>query len=212
MNFEEIILEACKSIAAATGALVKAASSAQRELVDSGRVRRRPTAASEDGQWSEGLISAARLVAAATHSLCEAANGLVQGQASEEKLISAAKQVAGSTAQLLVACKVKADPDSSATKRLQSAGNAVKRATDNLVRAAQQAIDQDDEVVTVVVPNRKVPNLSQIIDARERYYKLQREAELAQQRLKMLQIGQYRDGNESGLSDTELSGYDSSSK
>lgn len=80
------------------------------------------------------------------------------------------------------------------------------------MRAAQQAIDQDDEVVTVVVPNRKVPNLSQIIDARERYYKLQREAELARERLKILQIGQYRDGNESGLSDTELSGYDSSSK
>lgn len=211
MNFEEIILEACKSIAAATGALVKAASTAQRELVDSGRVRRRPTAASDDGQWSEGLISAARLVAAATHSLCEAANALVQGQASEEKLISAAKQVAGSTAQLLVACKVKADPDSTATKRLQSAGNAVKRATDNLVRAAQQAIDQDDEV-TIVVPSRKVPNISQIIEAREEYYKLIREAEIARNKLTALKISQYRDGHESGLSDTENSGYDSSSK
>lgn len=48
----------------------------------------------------------ARLVAAATHSLVESANWLVQGQASEEKLISSAKQVASSTAQLLVACKV----------------------------------------------------------------------------------------------------------
>lgn len=211
MNFEEIILEACKSIAAATGALVKAASTAQRELVDSGRVRRRPTATSDDGQWSEGLISAARLVAAATHSLCEAANALVQGQASEEKLISAAKQVAGSTAQLLVACKVKADPDSNATKRLQSAGNAVKRATDNLVRAAQQAIDQEDEVI-VIVPSRKVPNLSQIIDARENYYKLIRDTELAREKLRILQISQYKDGHESGLSDTENSGYDSSSK
>ncbi|XP_071545978.1 talin-2 isoform X1 [Panulirus ornatus] len=211
MNFDEIILEACKSIAAATGALVKAASTAQRELVDSGRVRRRPTAASDDGQWSEGLVSAARLVAAATHSLCEAANALVQGQASEEKLISAAKQVAGSTAQLLVACKVKADPDSNATKRLQAAGNAVKRATDNLVRAAQQAIENDDEV-TVVVPSRKVPNMSQIIDARARFYELQRQADLARETLKILQISQYKDGNESGLSDTDLSGYDSSSK
>ncbi|XP_042206516.1 talin-2-like isoform X2 [Homarus americanus] len=211
MNFDEIILEACKSIAAATGALVKAASTAQRELVDSGRVRRRPTAASDDGQWSEGLVSAARLVAAATHSLCEAANALVQGQASEEKLISAAKQVAGSTAQLLVACKVKADPDSNATKRLQAAGNAVKRATDNLVRAAQQAIEHDDEV-TVVVPNRKVPNMSQIIDARARVFELQRQTQLAQETLKVLQISQYKDGNESGLSDTDLSGYDSSSK
>lgn len=106
MNFDEMILEAAKSIAAATSALVKAASAAQRELMDLGKVSRRPLTSSEDGQWSEGLISAARLVAAATHSLVESANALVQGLASEEKLISSAKQVASSTAQLLVACKV----------------------------------------------------------------------------------------------------------
>jgi len=82
-------------------------------------VSRRPLTSSDDGQWSEGLISAARLVAAATHSLVESANSLVQGVASEEKLISSAKQVASSTAQLLVACKVKADPDADSTKRLQ---------------------------------------------------------------------------------------------
>lgn len=61
----------------------------------------------------------ARMVAAATSSLCEAANASVQGHASEEKLISSAKQVAASTAQLLVACKVKADHDSEAMRRLQ---------------------------------------------------------------------------------------------
>ncbi|VDK80443.1 unnamed protein product [Cylicostephanus goldi] len=74
----------------------------------------------------QGLISAARFVVAAVHQLCEAANALVQGQASEEKLISAAKQVAASTAQLLVACNVKADMDSQARRRLQAAGHAVK--------------------------------------------------------------------------------------
>ncbi|CAG2063730.1 unnamed protein product, partial [Timema podura] len=114
-----MILEAAKSIAAANSALVKAASAAQRELIDLGKVSRRPLTSSDDGQWSEGLISAARLVAAATHSLVESANALVQGVSSEEKLISSAKQVASSTAQLLVACKVKADPDSDSTKRLQ---------------------------------------------------------------------------------------------
>lgn len=61
----------------------------------------------------------ARMVAAATNNLCEAANAAVQGHASQEKLISSAKQVAASTAQLLVACKVKADQDSEAMKRLQ---------------------------------------------------------------------------------------------
>ena len=105
-----------------------------------------PANAVDDGQWSQGLISAvslfdqgkfnfqieewnnltlmpltpqARMVAAATNNLCEAANSAVQGHASEEKLISSAKQVAASTAQLLVACKVKADQDSQTMKRLQ---------------------------------------------------------------------------------------------
>lgn len=42
MNFEEQILEAAKSIAAATSALVKAASAAQRELVAQGKVSTLP--------------------------------------------------------------------------------------------------------------------------------------------------------------------------
>ena len=40
MNFEEQILEAAKAITKAAGGLVKAASAAQRELVDDGLVRR----------------------------------------------------------------------------------------------------------------------------------------------------------------------------
>lgn len=79
LNFDEMILEAAKSIAAATSALVKAASAAQRELIDGGKMSGTPVSSSDDGQWSEGLISAARLVAAATHSLVESANALVQG-------------------------------------------------------------------------------------------------------------------------------------
>uniref|UniRef100_A0A4W3HCC8 Talin 2b n=1 Tax=Callorhinchus milii TaxID=7868 RepID=A0A4W3HCC8_CALMI len=119
LDFEEQILEAAKSIAAATSALVKSASAAQRELVAQGKVGAILANAVDDGQWSQGLISAARMVAAATSNLCEAANASVQGHASEEKLISSAKQVAASTAQLLVACKVKADQDSEAMRRLQ---------------------------------------------------------------------------------------------
>src|SRR2546421_10540460 len=85
INFDEMILEAAKSIAAATAALVRAASAAQRELVATGRMSARPAFSSDDGQWSEGLISAARHVAAATHSLVEAANALGHGQASEDR-------------------------------------------------------------------------------------------------------------------------------
>merc|ERR1719189_2027368 len=143
MNFDELILEAAKSIAKATSALIRAATEAQRELVTQGKVSKSTNSLTEDGQWSEGLVSAARMVAAATHNLCESANALVQGHTSEEKLIGAAKQVAGSTAQLLLACKVKADPDSQPMRRLEDASNAVRKATENLVKAAQSALDNN---------------------------------------------------------------------
>uniref|UniRef100_A0A3P9P7A1 Talin 1 n=1 Tax=Poecilia reticulata TaxID=8081 RepID=A0A3P9P7A1_POERE len=198
LNFEEQILEAAKSIAAATSALVKAASAAQRELVAQGKVGAIPANAVDDGQWSQGLISAARMVAAATNNLCEAANSAVQGHASEEKLISSAKQVAASTAQLLVACKVKADQDSQTMKRLQviplepAAGNAVKRASDNLVKAAQKAAFDAQDDQAVVVKSKMVGGIAQIIAAQEEMLRKERELEEARNKLAMIRKQQYK--------------------
>ena len=124
---------------------------------------------SEDGQWSEGLVSAARMVAAATHNLCESANALVKGHASEEKLIGAAKQVAGSTAQLLLACKVKADPESATMRRLEAASNQVRKATENLVKSAQQALDQEEEAQNIDL-NKSAVNIVIEVIAISLYY------------------------------------------
>ncbi|TRY84654.1 hypothetical protein DNTS_021001 [Danionella cerebrum] len=192
LDFEEQILEAAKSIAAATSALVKSASAAQRELVAQGKVGSAPANAVDDGQWSHGLISAARMVAAATSSLCEAANASVQGHASQEKLISSAKQVAASTAQLLVACKVKAHQDSEAMKRLQVAGHAVKRASDNLVKAAQKAAFDKTEDDSVVVKTKFVGGIAQIIAAQEEMLRKERELEEARKKLAHIRQQQYK--------------------
>nr|XP_019934930.1 PREDICTED: talin-2 isoform X6 [Paralichthys olivaceus] len=192
LDFEEQILEAAKSIAAATSALVKSASAAQRELVAQGKVGSNLANAVDDGQWSQGLISAARLVAAATSNLCEAANASVQGHASEEKLISSAKQVAASTAQLLVACKVKADQDSEAMRRLQAAGNAVKRASDSLVKAAQKAAFDKTEDDSVVVKTKFVGGIAQIIAAQEEMLRKERELEEARKKLAQIRQQQYK--------------------
>uniref|UniRef100_A0A8C2PQI6 Talin 2a n=1 Tax=Cyprinus carpio TaxID=7962 RepID=A0A8C2PQI6_CYPCA len=207
LDFEEQILEAAKSIAAATSALVKSASAAQRELVAQGKVGAIPANAVDDGQWSQGLISAARMVAAATSNLCEAANASVQGHASEEKLVSSAKQVAASTAQLLVACKVKAEQDSEAMRRLQvthsiflellmchlqAAGNAVKRASDSLVRAAQKAAFNKTDDDNVVVKTRFVGGIAQIIAAQEEMLRKERELEEARKKLAQIRQQQYK--------------------
>uniref|UniRef100_A0A8C7SAS2 Talin 2 n=1 Tax=Oncorhynchus mykiss TaxID=8022 RepID=A0A8C7SAS2_ONCMY len=192
LDFEEQILEAAKSIAAATSALVKSASVAQRELVAQGKVGSILANAVDDGQWSQGLVSAARMVAAATSNLCEAANASVQGHSSEEKLISSAKQVAASTAQLLVACKVKAQPDSEAMRRLQAAGNAVKRASDNLVKAAQKAAFDKADDHSVVVKTKFVGGIAQIIAAQEEMLRKERELEEARKKLAQIRQQQYK--------------------
>ena len=85
-------------------------------------------------------VSQARMVAAATHHLCDAANALVQGQASEEKLMSAAKEVASSTAQLLVASRVRADADSITMRRLQVRRKRMKTSGYKLLRIIEQFI------------------------------------------------------------------------
>ncbi|MEQ2218841.1 Talin-1 [Xenoophorus captivus] len=138
------------------------------------------------------------MVAAATSNLCEAANASVQGHASEEKLISSAKQVAASTAQLLVACKVKANHDSEAMRRLQTAGNAVKRASDNLVKAAQKAAFDKTEDDSVVVKTKFVGGIAQlfltfqIIAAQEEMLRKERELEEARKKLAQIRQQQYK--------------------
>lgn len=186
-----MILEAAKGIMAASSALVRCANAAQRELIDQGKVSRTPLTSSDDGQWSEGLISAARLVAAATHSLVEAAQNLVQGVGTEEMLISSAKQVAASTAQLLIACKVKSDPNSETGRRLQAAGNAVIKSTDNLVRAAQKAIDMEEEHI-LKINTSMVDGMAQEINARSEVIKMEKQLEEARNKLVAIRQAKYR--------------------
>lgn len=169
--------------------LVKAASEAQRELVLQGRLDPRPQLATADYQFAEGLISAARTVAAAVHQLCEAANALVQGHGSEAKLIAAAKHVASSTAHLLVACKVKSDINSTAKQRLQSAGHAVKVATEHLVAAATQAVPQDERTLTI--SQRMVSGIAQAMDAREEVIRKERELHEARSKLAFINKSRY---------------------
>lgn len=204
LQFDEMILEAARAIMAASSALVRAANAAQRELVDQGKVSRSPLVSSDDGQWSEGLISAARLVAAATHSLVEAAQNLVQGLGTEEMLISSAKQVAASTAQLLIACKVRSDPNSETGKRLQAAGNAVIKSTDNLVRAAQQALDMEEEHI-LKINTSMVDGMAQEINARSEVIKMEKQLEEARNKLCAIRQAKYR--HRVGVDDSDTEDY-----
>lgn len=145
------------------------------------------------------------MVAAACHTLCEAANGLVQGHGTEERLISSAKQVASSTAALLVACKVKSDMSSQAMKRLQHAGNAIKRATDALVRAAQQAVDTTEEDQLIQLNSRFVGSMAQEIMLREEILRKERELRAAQAAYSAVKKARYHRDEQSPSSNSNSS-------
>ncbi|KAJ3073819.1 Talin-1 [Podochytrium sp. JEL0797] len=152
LAFDEQILEAAKAIATATGALVRSATTAQREIVaakaksNAGKVggaTLTKAAYFSDGTWSDGLVSAAKQVAMATSDLCDSANQAMKGGTnnSHERVIASAKAVATTTAQLIAASSSSAgiDTKSQAQVRLRAAGKAVTHATDQLVKAAEDA-------------------------------------------------------------------------
>lgn len=149
LTFNEQIVEAAKSIAKATNGLIRAARDAQKELVAQGKLKKL-VAGSEESQFADGLISAAKQVAESTSILCDSANGFVTGESDEDELISATKSVASSTTSLLIACNVKAEWRSKANERLQDAGSCVKKATDHLVQSAQRVKEKKEaEAITV---------------------------------------------------------------
>lgn len=117
MTIDDLILESAESITKAMQSLIKAATRAQKELVSQGKLAE-GMEGSQDNQ--QGLITAAKLVAAATTSLCEAANSMIQagflslfhvfvsqdGSEDGSDLVSSAKQVSKATVQLVLACQV----------------------------------------------------------------------------------------------------------
>ncbi|KAJ3091552.1 Talin-1, partial [Quaeritorhiza haematococci] len=147
LNFEGQIVDAAKAIAAATAALVRSATTVQRDIISQGRIG--PKAEQmyfSDGTWSDGLVSAAKLVAQATQDLCDAANQAMKGNVRRERVIVSAKGVSSATAQLLTAAMVRADPNSQSQIRLKAAGKAVTNATDQLVKAAEESMAFEDEM------------------------------------------------------------------
>ncbi|KAJ3281672.1 Talin-1 [Borealophlyctis nickersoniae] len=211
LNFEEQILEAAKAIAAATAALVRSATGAQREIVAKGlRGPREEAMYFSDGTWSEGLVSAAKLVAASTGDLCEAANMAVKGTVQRERVIVSARSVSASTVQLLSAATARADANSQAQIRLRAAGKAVTNATDHLVRAAEEnmAFDDTDQISSLMqvagaggVMKGRVAEM----EAQMSILKMEKELEKARNRLAAVRKGKY-DAAKGGHGDSAAGG------
>ncbi|KAJ3225658.1 Talin-1 [Chytriomyces hyalinus] len=201
LNFDQQILEAAKAIAAATCALVKSATHAQREIVASrGTAKRnilggKGKAYFSDGTWSNGLVSAAKQVAQSTAELCEAANNAVKDKCEMEMVSVKAKAVATSTAQLISAAAANSEVHSQSQIGLKAAGKAVTHATDQLVKAAQDAGVSFSESDILSGTNLKdVGSTSARVmemDAQVSILKMEKELEKARAKLAAVRKGKY---------------------
>lgn len=194
LNFEEQILEAAKAIAAATAALVRSATSTQREIIAKKGNSTKPEEKKyfSDGTWSEGLISAAKGVAMSTGILCDAANSAVQGKADREKVIVSAKGVSASTIQLLTAATVSTDANSENQSRLRAAGKTVTRATNALVEAAEKSMAfEDTEKITSDLMKSGIGMRKAELEAQEEIAKIERQLANARKKAEEIRKAKY---------------------
>ncbi|OQR78291.1 huntingtin-interacting protein 1-like [Tropilaelaps mercedesae] len=134
------ILGACQLLISAVMTLVKAARHLQKEI--GGFSKEFYT---KNHRWTEGLISAAKVVGIAANLLVDAADRCVGGDAKMEELIVASQEISAATAQLLVASKVKADRQSTRLAALSAASKAVMENTANVVATVKSCRQQVDD-------------------------------------------------------------------
>jgi len=193
----EAILEAARAIAKAIHMLIQAATQAQKEIIAKGRANKAANPYKRDPAWAQGLISAAKAVAGCTDDLVESANDAAQKKVGDEVLIAATRGVAGATARLVAASKVKADPLSPSTHKLELAARSVGAATQALVDAAKAAAraqeedrqrELDSRAAANAAVGRKVEFEQQVEIAR-----LEKDLEAARKRMQQSRKDQYKD-------------------
>ncbi|PIK51652.1 putative huntingtin-interacting protein 1 isoform X2, partial [Apostichopus japonicus] len=140
------ILDSCTELMKYIKALIENSKNLQREIVSTGK----GSATSKDfykrhHRWTEGLISAAKLVGVGATHLVDASDKVVQGKEKFEALIVCSSEIAACTAQLVAASRVKSDKGSANLKELQVASKGVASATAKVVASAKTGAEMIDE-------------------------------------------------------------------
>lgn len=153
LQVNEKISEVCTNLMMAVRNLIAQSRILQREIVNQeGEQANKEEFYKRNSAWTEGLISAASVVAMAARSLVDAADRSMSGKAKFTELAAAAHEVAAATTQLVVASRVKAKADSEKLKLLTNAAKQVNQSTSNVVEASricaemieQQEVDKID--------------------------------------------------------------------
>lgn len=139
LEVNEKILDSCTDLIASIIRLIQDSKALQEEIVlqgkgSAGSVRE---FYQRNGRWTEGLISAAKVVAVAAKLLVDAADKVISGKAKLSELMAASNEIAAATAQLVVASRVKADRSSHKLASLSQSSKRVSESTGNIVATAK---------------------------------------------------------------------------
>ncbi|KAF8787181.1 Huntingtin-interacting protein 1 like protein [Argiope bruennichi] len=96
-------------------------------------------------RWTEGLISAAKVVGLGARFLVNAADKVVSKQTKFEELVVASQQIAAATAQLVIASRVKAERGSEKMLKVSQASKQVTEATGQVVATAKSCAEMVEE-------------------------------------------------------------------
>lgn len=137
LQVNEKISEVCSNLMKAVRNLIIQSRLLQREIVGSDGKGAAEEFYKRNSSWTEGLISAANVVAMAARSLVDSADRTMSGEAKYSELAAAAHEIAAATTQLVVASRVKANKDSEKLKILTNAAKQVNQCTNNVVDTAR---------------------------------------------------------------------------
>lgn len=138
LQVNEKISDVCSNLMRAVRNLIIQSRLLQREIVgDSDSMSNNTEFYKQNSSWTEGLISAAHVVAMAARALVDSADRTMSSQARFTELAAAAHQIATATTQLVVASRVKANKDSEKLKVLLAAAKQVSQCTTNVVDTAR---------------------------------------------------------------------------
>jgi len=145
LEVNEKILDSCTDLISAIMKLILDSKALQEEIISSGK----DSTSSKDFyqrnyRWTEGLISAAKVVALAAKLLVDAADKVISGKTKFSELVAASNEIAAATAQLVVASRVKADRKSEKLTALSLSSKKVTECTGNVVATAKLCAEKVD--------------------------------------------------------------------
>lgn len=144
LEVNEKILESCTNLMQCIINLIKKSRDLQNEIVVHGKgTYSEKEFYKRNSQWTEGLISASKMVAKGANYLVDAANKAIVLESNEcFEIIVAAQEIAASTAQLVIASKVKASKDSQKLMDLTKASREVSLATGSVVATVKDGCNK----------------------------------------------------------------------